>query len=49
MSNDFQTQSNKVFAKAAERAATKGIMIGADIFRAVFNFLKDLLFSFLGK
>jgi len=49
MQNDFQNQSNKFLAKAAEGAATKAVMIGADIFRAAFNFLKSMLFSFLGK
>ncbi len=46
---DFQNQRNKVIARAAEKAATKGIMIGADIFKAVLDFLKQMLWSFLGK
>lgn len=46
---EFENQKNKVFAKAAEQAANKTILIGADIFRAVLNFLKDMLYSFLGK
>ena len=51
MSNygEFQNQSNKVFAKASERAVTKVILFGADIFKAIFAFLKQMLFSFLGK
>jgi len=51
MSNyeEFQNQSNKVFAKSAEKIATKTVLIGADLFKAVFNFLKQMLFSFLGK
>lgn len=45
----FHNQSNKVLAKSAERAAAKAILIGADIFKAVLNFLKQMLFAFLGK
>lgn len=47
--NEYQTQGNKVFARGAEKAASKGIMIVADIFRAFFNFLGQMLRSFLGK
>ena len=47
--SEFQDQKNKIYAKAAEKAATKAVMIGADIFKAVLGFLKDMLFSFLGK
>jgi len=49
MQSDFQNQSNRVMAKVAERAATKGIMIAVDIFKAVLDFLKQMLWSFLGK
>ena len=47
--SEFQNQSNKAFAKTAEKVATKSILIGADIFKAVLNFLKQMFFSFLGK
>jgi hypothetical protein len=47
--SEFQSQRNKAFTKTAEMAATKAIMIGADIFKAVLGFLKQMLFSFLGK
>lgn len=47
--SEFQTQSNKVLARAAEQGLTKGIMYALDIFKAVFGFLKQMLFSFLGK
>lgn len=51
MSNygELQNQGNKIFAKSAERAATKAVLIGADIFKALLNFLKQMLFAFLGK
>ena len=47
--SEFQNQGNKVFARAAEKTATKGIMLGMDLFKAIFGFLKQMLFSFLGK
>ena len=47
--NEYQTQGNKAFSKGAEKAATKVILIGADIFRAILNFLGEMLRSFLGK
>lgn len=49
MQTDFQNQTNRVMAKVAERAATKGIMIGVDIFKAILGFLRQMLMSFLGK
>ena len=47
--NQYQTQGNKAFSKGAEKAATKAVLIGADIFRAILNFLGEMLKSFLGK
>ncbi len=47
--SEFQNQKNKIFARTAEQAATKAVMIGADIFKAILNFLKEMLMSFLGK
>lgn len=46
---DFQTQRNKVIAQAGEKAAGKAVLIGVDIFKAILNFLKQMLFAFLGK
>lgn len=47
--SEFQTQSNKALAKTAEKVATKGVMIAADIFKAIIGFLKQMLLTFLGK
>jgi hypothetical protein len=51
MSNpsDFQTQRNKVFARTAETVATKTVLLGAEIVKAIVAFLKEMLHSFLGK
>jgi hypothetical protein len=46
---EFENQRNKFTAKVAERAVTKAILIGADIFKAVLGFLRQMLMSFLGK
>jgi len=51
MSNpsDFQSQRNKVFTRTAETVATKVVLFGAEIFKAVVAFLKEMWHSFLGK
>jgi hypothetical protein len=47
--SEFNNERNKVVSKVAEKALTRAIMIMADIFKAVLDFLKQMLFSFLGK
>jgi len=47
--NEFKTEGNKAFSQGAEKAASKAIMLGADIIKAFFKFLAEMLRSFLGK
>jgi len=48
-SSDFQTQRNKFLSRAGETVATKSIRLGADIFKAFLNFLKEMFYTVIGK
>lgn len=47
--SQFQTNTNRMVAQGAEKVATRGVMIGISAVKAFFNFLKEMLFTFLGK
>jgi hypothetical protein len=49
MSEQQKLQRNKLFAKGLERTATYAVRIGADIFKALLGFIKEMFSSLIGK
>jgi hypothetical protein len=49
MTEQKNLQRNKLFAKGLERTATYAVRIGADIFKALYNFIREMISSAIGK
>ena len=49
MSEQQNLQRNKLFAKGLEKTATYAVRIGADIFKALLGFLREIVSSLIGK
>lgn len=48
MSESSRLQRNKIFAKGLERTMTYAVRIGADIFKFLINFIKEMITTAFG-
>ena len=49
MSEQQNLQRNKLFAKGLEKTMTYAVRIGADIFKAILGFIREMFSSLIGK
>ena len=47
--SEYQLQRNRITGQVLERVATRVIMISADIFKFLFDFLKTLIGGMTGR
>lgn len=49
MSEQRRLQRNKIFAQGIERTTTVIVRVGVDIFKALINFIKEMISTAIGR